>query len=183
SARTAEKGTKNRRGLWAIAAGRDKVAGESRKPAMRLLISFAALFLSVIFLQLGTGGVAPLDAISGVSLGFTRTEVGTLGSAHFFGFFIGCWWAPRLLATVGHSRAFAAFTAAGTIGIIAHMMIVDPIAWACLRMLSGLCVAGCYTVIEAWLQDRATNEVRGRAMGLYRIVDTLGSLGAQLLIG
>lgn len=150
---------------------------------MRLLISFAALFLSIIFLQLGTGGVAPLDALSGVALGFSKAEIGILGSAHFLGFFIGCWWAPRLIGTVGHSRAFAAFTAAGTIGIIAHMMMVHPYAWAALRTLSGLCVAGCYTVIEAWLQDRATNEVRGRAMGLYRIVDTLGSLGAQLVIG
>ena len=64
---------------------------------MRLLISFAALFLSVVLLQLGTGGIAPLDAISGLELGFSRGEIGLLGSAHFFGFFIGCWWAPRLL--------------------------------------------------------------------------------------
>ncbi len=150
---------------------------------MRLLISFAALFLSVLLLQLGTGGVAPLDALSGVELGFSTAEVGTLGSAHFFGFFIGCWWAPRLMGTVGHSRAFAAFTAAGTIGLIAHMMIVDPIAWAILRMASGACVAGCYTIIEAWLQAKVTNETRGRAMGLYRIVDVGGSLAAQLVIG
>lgn len=150
---------------------------------MRLLISFAALFLSVILLQLGIGGVAPLDAISGVELGFSTAQIGTLGSAHFLGFFIGCWWAPRLMGNVGHSRAFAAFTAAGTIGLIAHMMIVNPLAWALLRMLSGLCVAGCYTIIEAWLQAKVTNETRGRAMGLYRIVDIGGSLSAQLVIG
>ncbi len=150
---------------------------------MRLLITFTALFLSVVLLQLGTGGVGPLDAISGVTLGFSTAEIGILGSAHFFGFFIGCWWAPRLMGAVGHSRAFAAFTAAGTIGIIAHMMIVDPVAWAFLRMLSGLCVAGCYTIIEAWLQSKVTNQTRGRTMGIYRIVDIGGSLAAQLVIG
>jgi MFS family permease len=150
---------------------------------MRLLISFAALFLSVILLQLGAGGLAPLDAISGLKLGFTTAEVGLLGSAHFFGFFIGCWWAPRVMGTVGHSRAFAAFTAAGTIGILAHMMYVDPVAWAVMRMLAGFCVAGTYTIIESWLQAKATNETRGRTMGTYRIVDITGSLGAQLLIG
>lgn len=150
---------------------------------MRLLISFTALFLSVILLQLGSGGVAPLDAISGAALGFTTGEIGLLGSAHFFGFFIGCWWAPRLMGEVGHSRAFAAFVAAGTIGILAHMLIFDPYAWAVMRMASGLCVAGCYTIIEAWLQAKVTNETRGRAMGLYRVVDIAGSLGAQLMIG
>jgi MFS family permease len=150
---------------------------------MRLLVSFAALFLSVILLQLGSGGVAPLDAISGAELGFTTGQIGLLGSAHFFGFFIGCWWAPRLMGEVGHSRAFAAFTAAGTIGILAHMLIIDPYAWAVMRMASGLCVAGCYTIIEAWLQAKVTNATRGRAMGVYRIVDITGSLGAQLMIG
>ncbi|MFC2969859.1 MFS transporter [Acidimangrovimonas pyrenivorans] len=149
---------------------------------MRLLISFAALFLSVILLQLGSGGVAPLDALSGIQLDFSKAQVGILGSAHFFGFFIGCWWAPRLMGTVGHSRAFAAFAAAGTIGMLAHMMIVDPTAWAVLRVLSGLCVAGCYTIIESWLQAKLTNETRGRAMGVYRVVDVSGSLTAQLLI-
>ena len=82
---------------------------------MRLLISFAALFLSVILLQLSSGGVGPLDVLSGLQLGFTKQEIGFLGSAHFLGFFIGCWWAPRLMGSVGHSRAFAAFTAAGAI--------------------------------------------------------------------
>lgn len=149
---------------------------------MRLLVSFAALFLSVVLLQLGLGGVAPLDAISGEALGFTTAEVGLLGSAHFFGFFIGCWWAPRLMGGVGHARAFAAFTAAGTIGILAHMMWVDAYAWSVMRLASGLSVAGCYTIIEAWLQARITNETRGRTMGVYRVVDIAGSLGAQLMI-
>lgn len=149
---------------------------------MRMLISFAALFLSVILLQLSTGGVGPLDALSGLTLDFTKSQVGLLGSAHFLGFFIGCWWAPRLMGSVGHSRAFAAFTATGAIGLLAHMLIVDPTAWAIMRIASGLCVAGCYTVIEAWLQAKVTNETRGRAMGTYRVVDMGSSLVAQMLI-
>ena len=147
------------------------------------MISFAALFLSVILLQLSSGGVGPLDVLSGLALGFTRQEIGLLGSAHFLGFFIGCWWAPRLMGSVGHSRAFAAFTAAGSIGLLAHMLVVDPRAWALMRVASGLCVAGCYTVVEAWLQAKVTNETRGRAMGVYRVVDMTGSLAAQMIIG
>lgn len=149
---------------------------------MRMVISFAALFLSVILLQLSSGGVGPLDALSGLTLDFTKSQVGLLGSAHFLGFFIGCWWAPRLMGSVGHSRAFAAFTATGAIGLLAHMLIVDPTAWAIMRIASGLCVAGCYTVIEAWLQAKVTNETRGRAMGTYRVVDMGSSLVAQMLI-
>ena len=150
---------------------------------MRLIISFAALFLSVALLQLSSGGVGPLDALSGFSLGFTTSQIGLLGSSHFIGFFIGCWWAPRLMGSVGHSRAFATFTALGAIGLLAHMLVINPYAWAVMRIASGLCVAGCYTVIEAWLQAKVTNETRGRAMGTYRVIDMGASLAAQLMIG
>ena len=149
---------------------------------MRLLISFAALFLSVILLQLSTGGVGPLDAISGLTLGFDKDEIGLLGSAHFFGFFIGCWWAPRLMGSIGHSRAFAVCTALGAMGLIGHTLTEDPRIWAMLRIASGTCVAGCYTVIEAWMNAKVTNENRGRASGTYRLVDMGASLGAQLII-
>ena len=93
---------------------------------MRLLISFASLFLSVALLQFSSGGVGPLDALNGLNAGFTVGQVGFLGSAHFFGFFIGCWWAPRLMGSVGHSRAYATFTAMGAIGLAAHVLVTDP---------------------------------------------------------
>ena len=149
---------------------------------MRLLISFAALFMSVALLQLGSGAIAPLDALSGVQLEFSTSQIGLMGSSHFIGFFIGCWWAPRLMGNVGHSRAFAAFTAAGTIGILSHMLIIDAYAWMGMRVLSGLCIAGCYTVVESWLQAKVTNETRGRTTGIYRFVDISGSLAAQMMI-
>ncbi|MBL4750343.1 MAG: MFS transporter [Amylibacter sp.] len=150
---------------------------------MRLLISFAALMLSVILLQLSTGAISPLDALTGLQEGFTKTQIGLLGSSHFFGFFIGCWWAPRLIGTVGHSRTFAVFAAMGTIGAIAHPMWIDVGFWVFLRILSGLCVAGCYTVIEAWFQAKLTNDNRGKVMGVYRVVDIGASSVAQMMIG
>tara|TARA_B100001057_G_scaffold489405_1_gene575590 strand:+ start:2864 stop:4087 length:1224 start_codon:yes stop_codon:yes gene_type:complete len=150
---------------------------------MRLILSFAALYLSVVLLQLSNGGLGPLDVLSGFELAFTTEQIGLLGSAHFIGFFIGCWSAPRLMGTVGHSRAFAAFTATGAIGILAHMLFIDPYLWAIFRVASGLCVAGCYTVVEAWLQAKVKNENRGRMMSIYRAVDIGGSFASQLLIG
>ncbi len=150
---------------------------------MHLPVSFFALMASVAFLQLGVGALSPLDALSGWQVGFSPTQVGLLGSAHFVGFFIGCWWSPQLMGTVGHARAFATFAACGAIGAIAHPLWIDAWFWAGLRVMTGLCVAGCYTVIEAWLHASVTNATRGRALGSYRVVDLSMSMAAQLLIG
>lgn len=149
---------------------------------MRTLIAFAALFLSIALLQISSGAISPLDALVGLKSGFTTTEIGVLGSVHFLGFFIGCWLSPRMIGVVGHSRAFAAFAACGAIGAAGHPIMIDPVFWAALRLLTGFCVAGCYTVIEAWLQARVNNDNRGRVFGIYRSVDLGASLCAQLMI-
>jgi MFS family permease len=150
---------------------------------MRLMLSFAALFLAVVFLQLSSGAVAPLDALSGLVLGYTNAEIGLLGSAHFAGFLLGCWWAPRIMGSVGHSRAFAAFTGMGIIGILGHVLVIDALAWTVFRVAQGICIAGCFTVLEAWLQAKVTNRNRGRVMGSYRVADQGAQLVAQLMIG
>ena len=152
------------------------------EPPVTAGLSFTALFLSVALLQLGAGGIAPLDALGGLTLGFSRAEVGLLGSSHFIGFFVGCWIAPRLMGRVGHSRSFAAFAACGVIGAIAHPLWMEPLAWSVMRVLTGVCIAGCYTVVEAWMHASVTNNNRGRVLGAYRSIDLLASLGAQMLL-
>lgn len=149
---------------------------------MRLLVSFAALFLSALLIQLGSGSLGPLDALSGAAFGWSASEIGLLGSAHFAGFFIGCWLMPRMIGQVGHSRAFAAAAAIGATGVILHPVLEDPYYWAALRVLSGVSIAGCYTVVEAWLQAKIEKKTRGRVFGIYRLVDLSGSILAQSLI-
>lgn len=150
---------------------------------MTTLISFAALLISIVLVQLSSGAMGPLDALSGLVLGFSSTEIGILGSAHFAGFFLGCWWGPRMIGTVGHARSFSVFAALGAIGALGHILTDSPLIWAGLRLLSGMTVAGAYTVVETWFQSKVTNENRGRVLGVYRLVDVSGSVLAQLMIG
>ncbi len=149
---------------------------------MRLPVSFFALFIAIALLQTSSGAISPLDALGGLQNGFSRAQVGLLGSAHFLGFFVGCWWAPRLIGDIGHSRAFAAFAACGAIGTIAHPIWMEPYPWAVMRVMTGLCIAGCYTVVEAWFNAEVTNKTRGRMLGAYRMVDLSFSMLAQLMI-
>src|SRR3546814_1045054 len=54
----------------------------SHRVAMGTLLSFSALFLSIYLVQLGSGSLGPLDALSGSVIGFSTEEIGLLGSAH-----------------------------------------------------------------------------------------------------
>lgn len=149
---------------------------------MSTLVSFAALLLSVFLAQMSAGVLAPLDALAGAAAGFSKTEIGLLGSGHFFGFFVGCFVTPRLIGTIGHSRAYAAFAAIGTIGVVLHPVLTGPWFWVGLRVLTGFMIAGCYTTMESWLQAKVTRETRGGVFALYRVTDLIGSLLAQLLV-
>ncbi|MDT8343160.1 MAG: MFS transporter [Thermohalobaculum sp.] len=149
---------------------------------MTSLISFASLFVSIFLVQLGSGSLAPLDALAGVAHGFTTGQIGLLGSAHFLGFFAGCFITPRLIGTVGHSRCFAAAAAIGAIGALLHPVLVGPWAWAGLRVLTGIAIAAAYTVVEAWLQAKVENRNRGRIYGVFRVVDLMGAVTAQAMI-
>jgi len=146
------------------------------------MISLSALLLSVVFVQIGTGSLGPLDALSGLALEFTPTSIGYLGSAHFIGFFIGCVLSPQIIGRSGHARAFSTFAATATISILLHPIIPEVWFWVILRVFTGFAVAGSYTVIESWLQAKVTKKNRGRVFSIYRMVDMTGTLLSQLVI-
>lgn len=131
---------------------------------------------------MGIGALRPFDAISGQALGFSPVEIGLLASGHFAGFLLGCVFGPHLVRRAGHSRAFAVMAGAAVISIIAHPLIPDAYFWALIRVLSGFSVAGCYTLIESWLQAKITNDIRGRVFSIYRLVDMSGQIMANAVI-
>src|SRR5690606_1478850 len=55
-------------------------------------------------------------------------------------------------------------------------------AWALLRLLSGLCVAGVLLVIESWLSTRASNANRATLFAGYQMCFYLSAAGGQLLL-
>jgi MFS family permease len=158
------------------------VADNAGSLRMKLLISLSALLLSIILVQMGIGSLRPFDTISGQALGFTAIEIGIIASGHFAGFLLGCIFSPSLVKRAGHSRAFAVMAGIAVISIIAHPLYPNAWFWAFIRIFAGFSVAGCYTLIESWLQAKATNEIRGRVFSLYRVVDLSGQLLANALI-
>jgi MFS family permease len=137
----------------------------------------ALLFSTVIFLM-GNGLVGTLIPLRASLEGFSSISVGALGAWYFAGFVAGCYGGPRLLSRVGHIRSFAVASA-----LIAASVILMPIwptqaSWSVLRGLTGLCTAVMFMAIESWLNDRASNETRGRILAIY-----IGANFGALLIG
>ncbi|MEM6973533.1 MAG: MFS transporter [Pseudomonadota bacterium] len=149
---------------------------------MTTVVSFAALFASIMLVQFGSGTLGPLDVLAATARGFSDREIGLMGSAHFAGFLIGCIATPRLMGSVGHSRVFAAAASLGAVGALLHPVFETPLAWALLRVLTGIAIATAYTVIESWLHAKTPNEKRGRVYGIFRLTDMTAQIGAQGMV-
>jgi MFS family permease len=108
--------------------------------------------------------------------GFSTFTTGIMMSGYFIGIFIGSFVAPRLVKRVGHIRVFSALASLASISILFHGVYVDPWLWMAMRVVTGISFAGFFVVTESWLNDRASNETRGKILSVYMVIIT-GSMG------
>ncbi|MCB1507985.1 MAG: MFS transporter [Hyphomicrobiaceae bacterium] len=145
-----------------------------------VLAPVATLLLSVALLLSGHGLQTTLVPLRGALEHFSAFSLGLIGSGYYVGFVTGCLIGPRLVVRVGHIRVFTALVAAASAAALVHALAVDPFVWIALRIVTGMCMAGLYLVIESWLNEHATNETRGLVMSAYIVVNfsmiTLGQL-------
>lgn len=142
----------------------------------------ASLLLAAALLLIGNGLLFTLLPLRGAAEGFGAPALGVMASAYYFGFVGGCVLAPSMIRRVGHIRAFAAAVAVAAAATLAHALLPDPAAWTLFRLVAGFCLAAFYLVLESWLNDRASNETRGRVMSTYIVVN-LGALTlGQMLV-
>jgi MFS family permease len=133
-------------------------------------------------LMLGDGLQGSLLPIRADLEGFSATLTGLVMSSFYLGFLLGSIMTPRLTVKVGHIRVFAAFAALSSASILIHALLVSVPVWIAMRLLSGFCFAGLYIVAESWLNDRATNETRGKLLSMYMVVTYVGVGAGQLLL-
>lgn len=147
----------------------------ARRSIVTLLIATAALFL-------GNGLLQTLVPIRAQLVGFSTAVIGLMGAAYFAGFAVGCLIGPAAVKRVGHIRSFAGFGALAAAGTLLYPLAVEPLAWCLLRAFTGLCLAVLYMVIESWLNDQSSNQVRGGVLSIYIIVTNVVTVGGQLAV-
>jgi MFS family permease len=140
------------------------------------------LFLGMGVLMLGAGLQGTLLSLRATLEGFPTAVTGLVMSSYYVGYLLGTSAAPRLLRQVGHVRVFAALAAVASAAILVQAMFVRPWPWAGMRLMSGLCFAGIYVVVESWLNDSASRANRGRFLAVYMLVLYVGLGLAQFLL-
>ena len=147
-----------------------------------MIASVSALLTSLALLLAGNGLLTLLLPTRAVMDGMSTGAIGLAMSGYFAGYVIGCLLTPRIVQRVGHIRSFSALAALAAATALAYALAGDPIAWFLLRALSGIAMSGLTMIVESWLNDRATDETRGRIISVYRIVDLSAVSVGQLLL-
>jgi len=146
------------------------------------IYAVAAILLATLIFLIGNGLLGTVTPVRAHLEGFSDLAIGFMGSAYYAGFFIGCFAGPRLLLRVGHSRTFAVAAGLAAATAIAQPLIVNEVVWTLIRAGIGFSAANLYMVIESWLNDRATNETRGRIFASYLTINYTGLIVGQGLL-
>ena len=134
------------------------------------IVSSWALFTGFGLIMLAHSLQGTLLNVNAVFFNFSDFEIGYVFSGYFIGYLFSSIQCPKLIKNVGHIRVFAAFASLGSIAILLHWIVINPIAWLIFRMITGFSFAAIYIVCESWLNDRADNKTRGQLIGFYMIV-------------
>lgn len=154
----------------------------ARTTTSSALLGVWALFLALAFLQLGNGLQRILLPLRGEAEGIGAGAMGLVMAVHFTGYLLGAKLIPRMLASVGHIRVFAALASVSSTAVLVNAVLVHAASWSIVYLVSGLCNAGVYVILESWLNDRSTNDTRGKIIGAYMMVMMCGTAGGQLLL-
>ena len=141
-----------------------------------------AILLGIGFMMLANGLQGTLLGLRATLEGFSIFTTGIMMSGYFIGIFIGSFLAPMLVRRVGHIRVFSALASLASISILFHGVYIDPLFWMLMRVVTGICFAGFFVVTESWLNDRASNQTRGKILSIYMVMVTLGMGSGQFLL-
>lgn len=144
--------------------------------------NFRALYFASLMMLIGSGLLSTYLALRLAADEVDGLWVGALMAANYFGLALGGKIGHRLIARVGHIRAYA--TCAGIVGaaVLGHGLVNYLPAWLFLRVIVGLGMMCQYMVIESWLNEQAESKQRGLVFSGYMIASYSGLVLGQLIL-
>ena len=148
----------------------------------RTLYAVVWITISIGITLMGTGLLGSLIGIRAEREGISAGVMGVAMAMYYVGFVSGMPVMNRVLELLSRRRMFAACTFGMGAAAFGYGLAVNPVAWLGLRYATGFFLAGCYLVVETWLNDLAHNDVRGKVMGLYVAVVAAGLVAGQIVL-
>lgn len=149
---------------------------------MRLIWkSFRSLYFATLLMLLGSGLLSTYLALR-LADSVDGLWVGALMAANYLGLVLGGKLGHRLIARVGHIRAYVACAGVVTAAVLGHGLTGWLPLWLGLRMLIGLGMMCQYMVIESWLNEQAETSQRGQVFSGYMAASYLGLILGQLVL-
>ncbi len=147
-----------------------------------MLRSLFALLCSHGILLLANGLFGTIVSLGTKTANFPDAVIGLVLAGYFVGLLASSFYAIKVVARIGHIRAFALFASLASTVALGHLLWVNPVYWGVLRAIMGFSMGGMIVVTEGWLNERADNKNRGTILSLYMII-TYACLGlSQLFI-
>lgn len=151
-------------------------------PVFQIIRPVRSLLIAIFMLMAGSGFLATLLSLRLERDGNSTLAIGAVATAYFAGLVVGSIRAGGVVRRVGHIRAFAAFVALLSASTQAYTLFANPVFWAGLRFIDGICVAGVFVCLESWLNDRADLRTRGTILGAYMVALYSGQAVGQWLL-
>ena len=148
-------------------------------------ISFSPIIaplISTALFMLGNGYLTSFISIRMSELGHSEQVIGIVASAYYVGLVLGALQIAKFIVRVGHLRVFASFICLFNVACLLHAITDNVYLWFCLRLLSGISLAGFYVTIESWLLGCSTNKNRGVTLALYMIALSSAQAFGQLFL-
>ncbi len=151
------------------------------KPKNTLLLVWP-LLVGVFFIMMGNGLQGTLLGISANLASFDTQTIGIIMSLYYCGYLVGCYFAPRMIGSVGHIRVFAAMASLASTTILINGYFLNEFVWALMRFISGISFACLFIVAESWLNRIAPNKRRAQIFSAYVFIINFGFFGGQFLL-
>jgi MFS family permease len=143
------------------------------------LRSFTSLYSTTFLMVLAAGLLTTYLGLRLTIMNVPQLWIGAMMSAYYVGLVAGSKIGHKLIAQVGHIRAFVACAGIVTASALGHALIDDLTAWLVLRLFVGMGMMCQYMVLESWLNEQADNSQRGTVFASYMIVSYLGLMAGQ----
>lgn len=148
----------------------------------RSITAFSSLYFATLLMLLGSGLLSTYLGLRLSADGTSEIWVGLLMTGYYVGLVMGASIGHRLIARVGHIRAFVASAGVVTASVLGHALTSSVEFWLVLRLLVGMAMMCQYMVLESWLNEQAESHQRGMVFASYMGVTFLGLALGQVVL-